>query len=84
MTYPSRESRMSTIRRVTTLTATALIAAASFTGATAALGSAAEGAAKRALHGDYSGCTTPVLVSDVSIGGGQWEAEVAAVCTGYN
>lgn len=94
------------IRRVTTLTAT-LIIAASFTGVTATLASAApparpgtgflaeetadgpgasgaERAAIQELHGDFSGCSTPVLVSDFSIGGGTWEATVEATCTGRN
>lgn len=50
------------------------------TGPTAA---AAEHAAIVALHGDYSGCNTPVLVYDTLVNG-TWFAEVAAACTGDN
>jgi hypothetical protein len=51
------------------------------TGATAL---AAEHAADAALHGDYFGCTQPVLVYDTQNPDGTWSAEVAAVCQGFN
>jgi O-glycosyl hydrolase len=47
------------------------------TGATAL---AAEHAADEALHGDYFGCSTPVLVYDTENPDGTWSAEVSAVC----
>lgn len=97
---------MTGIRRITALTAGILIAAASFTGVSAATAahahasqasgflaedtadgpsaSLAESAAIQQLHVDYSGCGVVTLVSDFSIGGGQWEATVESTCTGYN
>ncbi len=45
---------------------------------------AAQRAATVALHGDYFGCGTVILVSDTENGDGTWTAEVASVCQGFN
>jgi hypothetical protein len=81
--------------RIQLLAATALVAAVSFAGGTAALASiggegfgtgptalAAEHAAWLDLHGNYSGCTPPFLAYDTQNPDGTWSAEVTAVCTG--
>ena len=83
--------------RIQLLIGTGLVAIASFAGASAASASvggvgfgtgatalAAEHAADLALHGDYSGCGTPFLASDVQNPNGTWSAEVTAVCKGFN
>jgi len=83
--------------RIKLLAATALFAAVSLAGGTAALATiggvgfgtgptalTAEHAAWLDLHGNYSGCTSPFLVYDTQNPDGTWSAEVTAVCTGRN
>jgi len=83
--------------RIQLLAGTSLVAIASFAGASAASASveakasgtgatalAAERAADLVLHGNYFGCGTLFLASDVQNADGTWSAEVTAVCKGFN